>query len=70
MYLASEGIDVVDHVYWVREVLLVPNHVLVFLSILDVEPENINGDIRFIKALLYTPDIVGTDVIPSALVVS
>ena len=68
--LASAGLDVVEHVHRVREVLLVPNHVLVVLGMLDVEPENVNGDIFFVEALLYTPDVVGTDIIPSALVIT
>lgn len=40
------------------------------LGILDIQPENVNGDIFFIEALLHTPDVVGTDIVPSALVIS
>jgi len=37
---------------------------------LNVEPENVNRDIFFVETLLHTPDIVGTDIIPSALVIT
>lgn len=69
-YLTSESLNVVEHIDWVREVFLIPNHVLVFLGILDVEPENVDGDILFVETLLDTPDVVGADIIPSALVVA
>ena len=68
--LASAGLDVVEHVHRVREVPLVPNHVLVIFGMLDIEPENVNGDIFLVEALLHTPDIVGTDVVPSALMIT
>jgi len=56
--LASTGLDVVEHVHRVREVFLVPNHVLVVLGMLDIEPENVNRDIFFVEPLLHTPDVV------------
>jgi len=37
---------------------------------LDIEPENVNWDIFFVEALLHTPDVVGTDVVPSTLVIT
>jgi len=40
------------------------------LGILDIQPEHVNGDILFIEALLHAPDVVATDIVPSALVVS
>ena len=40
------------------------------LGILNVKPENVDRDVLFVEALLHTPDIIGTDVIPPALVVS
>jgi len=67
--LASEGLDVIEHVDWVREVLLVPNHVLVVLGILDIEPENVDRDILFVETFLHAPDVVSTDVVPSALMI-
>jgi len=42
----------------------------VVLGILDIQPENVNGDILFIEAFLHAPDVVSTDIVPSALVVS
>ena len=40
------------------------------LGILDIEPENVNRHIRFIESLLHTPDVIGTDVVPSALMIT
>ena len=40
------------------------------LGILNIQPENVNRDILFIEAFLHTPDVVGTDIVPSALMVS
>ena len=40
------------------------------LGVLDIQPENVNGDILRVEALLYTPDVVGTDIVPSALVIT
>ena len=68
--LASEGFDVVEHVNRVREVLLVPNHVLVVLGILDIQPEDVNRHVFFVEPLLHTPDIVGTDIVPPALMIA
>lgn len=68
--LASEGFDVVEHINWVREVLPFPNHVLVVFRILDVQPENVNRDILFVEALLHASDVVGTDIVPPALVIA
>ena len=68
-YLAGEGLNIVEHVNWIREVLIVPNHVFVVFGILDIEPKHIDGDIRLVEAGLYTSDIFGTDVVPSTLVV-
>ena len=49
---------------------LVPSHVLEVLGIPDIEPENVDGDILFVEALLHTPDIVGTEIAPPGLVIS
>ena len=68
--LASEGLDIVEHVNWIREVLLVPNHVLVVLGILDIQPEDVNRHIFFVEPPLHAPDIVGTDIVPPALVIA
>ena len=37
---------------------------------LDIEPENVDRDIFFVETLLHAPDIVGTDIVPSALVIT
>jgi hypothetical protein len=42
----------------------------VVLGILDIKPENVNRHIRFVESLLHTPDVIGTDVVPSALVIT
>ena len=39
-------------------------------GILDVEPENIDRDVLFVKSLLHAPNVVAADIVPSALVVS
>ena len=40
------------------------------LGILDIEPEDVNRDILFVKVLLHTPDVVGADIIPPTLVIT
>lgn len=40
------------------------------LGVLDIKPENVNGEILFVEALLHAPNVVGTDVVPSALVIT
>jgi hypothetical protein len=67
--LAPKSSNIVDHVNWVREVPLVPNHILVLLRVLDIKPEDINWHIFLIKPLLHCPDILWADVVPSALVI-
>lgn len=67
--LAAQRSDVVGHLYWVGEILLVPDHILVILRILDVQPKDINGHILLVEALLYIAYVVRADVIPAALVV-
>jgi len=42
----------------------------VVLGILDIQPENVNRDILLVEALLHTPNVFGTDIIPSALVIT
>ena len=49
---------------------LVPDEVLVVLSVLNVKPEHVNRDILLVEALLHGPNIVGADVVPAALVVA
>ena len=50
--------------------LLFPDHVLVVLGVLNIKPENVNRDILLIEPLLNTPDVVGADIVPSALVIA
>ena len=68
--IASTCVDVVERVHGVREVLLVPNHLLVVLGMLNIEPENVNSDIFFVEALLHTRDVVGPNIIPLALTIT
>jgi hypothetical protein len=67
--LAAQRSDVVGHLHWVGEILLVPDHILVIFRILDVKPKDINRHILLVEAFLYTAYVVRTDVIPTALVV-
>ena len=49
---------------------LVPDEVLVLLGVLDVEPEDIDGDVLLIETLLHGSHIVRADVVPTTLVIA
>ncbi len=66
----AQSCNVIDHFDWVREVFLVPYHILVILGILNIQPKNIERHIFLVEASLYTTDVVRADVVPAALVVT
>jgi hypothetical protein len=68
-FTAHSG-NFVGHLHWVREILLVPNHILMVFGILDVQPKDIERHVLLVEALLHTADVVGADVIPATLVVT
>ena len=63
-------LNIFDHVDRVREMLLVPDEILVFLRVFDIKPEDINWYIIFIKALLHASHIIRADVVPATLVIT
>lgn len=70
MYLALNRLDILGHLNWVGEELVIPHEVLVVFGVFNIEPENVHGYILLIETLLHAPDVVRADIIPAALVVA
>lgn len=69
-YLSALGADFLLHLDRIREMLLIPIKVPMFLCILDIQPRNVQRDILFIESTLHLENIGIIDIIPSTLVVS
>jgi hypothetical protein len=59
-----------DHLNRVRELFLIPDEILVLFRVLNIKPEDIDRNICLVEAALHRPDIIRTDVVPPALMVS
>lgn len=55
--LALQFGDIVHHINWVREMLVVPHEVFVIICVLDIEPQDIERDILFVESSLNAPNI-------------
>jgi len=69
-HLTAKGSNVVHHVNWVGEVLRIPDEVLVVRRVFNIEPQNVEWDLRLVEVGLYFANIIRADVVPTALVIA
>lgn len=69
-HLASNSDYIIGHFDRVGEVLLFPHEILVFVSVLDIQPNNIHRHILLVKSFRNSPNIVRANIVPSALMMA
>jgi hypothetical protein len=68
-HLATASSEVILHLLGLGKVALVPDEVLVLLSVLDIEPHHVHGNVGLVELGLHVLHIGLVEVVPSALVV-
>ena len=69
-HFPSGSCHVVNHLLSAIEFVFIPREVPFAIGMLNIEPNEIIGNVQFIKFIGYSPDILNVIVIPSTLMVS